>query len=83
MKSRKFLWSGVLILSVLLFATYLVPNIYLGGNKVLRETNINSIYRSDNYNYSNRWGSGYGMMGSYRGRGMMGEYGGMMGRNFR
>lgn len=77
MKSIKFLWSGVIILVLLLFASYLVPNFYLSKYETLQRNNGNSNYgNKNNYYFNNGWGSGYRMMGGY------GRYGGMMGGNF-
>lgn len=86
MKSRKFLWAGVLVLVVMLFASYLVPNFYLRKYGTSIGDNNKSTYSGSNYNYNRGWRNGYGMMGSYRGRGMMGgygRYGGMTGGGFR
>jgi hypothetical protein len=43
MKSTKFLWAGVLILGVLLLASYLIPNIYFTNNAVKKDVNYVSI----------------------------------------
>lgn len=79
MKSIKFLWSGVIILVILLFASYLIPNFYLSRPAAASGVNNTNAYRNynDNLNGANRgrWDSqGYGMMGGYRGM-MGGNYG--------
>lgn len=83
MKSTKFLWLGVIVLVLLFFATYLIPNFYLSRNEVSQKNNGNNYGNNNNYYYGSGWGSGYGMMGSYGGMmGGYGRYGGMMGRSF-
>lgn len=83
MKSTKLLWLGVIALALLFFATYLIPNLYLSRNAASQNNNGNNYGNNNNYYNGSGWGSGYGMMGSYRG--MMGGYGrngGMMGGSF-
>jgi hypothetical protein len=57
MKSTKFLWSGVVILVVLLFASYLIPNFYFARSGKTKGVNNPSNDGSINNNY-NRWGNG-------------------------
>jgi rusticyanin len=88
MRSTKLMWSGVIVLVVLLFASYLVPSYYFRGyaaSKVgagdnnygsANNTNNNSSYGDGNNYGSNRRNK------NYYGYGMMGGYGGMMGGNW-
>lgn len=66
MKSTKFLWLGVLVLVVLLFASYLIPNFYLKGSTTSIGANSTNDNRSNTNIFGGGWGNeknGYSMMG--------------------
>jgi rusticyanin len=88
MKSTKFMLSGILVLVVMLFASYLVPSFYLRNYTSSKEEatgvtyrKINNSFADSNYNDGDNYNSNGWSTNSY-GYGMMGGAGGMMGGNW-
>ncbi|MDF2883090.1 MAG: hypothetical protein K0R54_3647 [Clostridiaceae bacterium] len=69
MKSTKFLWSFLIILALLLCASYIIPEFYSGKNEITTAANNSAGNGSTANNYSRRANgfNGYGMMGGNRG----------------
>lgn len=64
MKSTKFLWSCLIILILLLFGSYIIPQVYFHKSQVTRVINSPSSNEgiTNNYNRSANGFNGYGMM---------------------
>lgn len=69
MKSTKLLWSSLIVLILLLYASYIIPQFYYRADAAAKVVNNTSSYGNTENNYSRRGkGSyGYGMMGGNRG----------------
>ncbi|MBV7275857.1 hypothetical protein I6U48_23460 [Clostridium sp. PL3] len=81
MRSTKLMWSGIIVLVVLLFASYLVPSFYFIGYAASKEgSSVSDNYGNSNSSNNSSDNNGFGR--NFYSYGMMSGYGGMMGGNW-